>query len=203
MLTHQLFHRIDGIKPAVPETFVVPGILANADGQPQAVQLNNMLLPGRREIALLVEHVVERQQALMLLQLEMSAVQQDRRVDGRLSAPRLGGQSHARNHGCGHTGRGRGQFIHGRAAAGQEAGFFKEVSRRIATDGQFGKNGEPGALCGSPPAGGNNLLKISAKVPHSGIDLRQCDLHSFSLIPQMRMGRLSARRPIHTFGLVA
>ena len=43
ILAHQLFHRIDGVETARPEVLVVPGVLADGDGEANAIQLNHML----------------------------------------------------------------------------------------------------------------------------------------------------------------
>jgi len=167
----------------MPETLVVPGVLANAYAQADAVELNHSLLLCRGKITLLVEYVVKRQQPLVLLKEELPAIQENRGVDGRLAASRLRGQGYARNHRRGQLRCSRRQFIHCRAAAGKEAGLLKKVGGRIAADGQLGEYGQPDALRGGPPAGGNNLFKISAEISNCGIDLGESDLHTFSLIP--------------------
>ena len=117
----------------------------------------------------------------MLFEQQAPAIQQNRGVHGRLAALAVRRQRHARQHGGGQLAGGRGQLIDGRAAAGQKAGLFKKVGRRIAADGQFGKDREPRAQRGGAPAGGNNLFKVSGEIPDRGIDLGQCDLHTSSL----------------------
>ena len=73
------------------------------------------------------------------------------------------------------------KFIDGCAAAREKAGLLKEVGRRIAADGQFGKDREPGALIGGAPGGGDDFFEIAGEIPDRGVDLGQCDLHISSL----------------------
>ena len=119
----------------------------------------------------------------MLLQQQVAAIQQNRGVDGRLAASSLRRQRHARHHGGRQIACSRGQLIDRCAAAGQETRLFKKVGRRIAADDKFGENRQPRTLCGGAPAGGNDSFKISPEIPHRGIDLGQCDLHTSSLVP--------------------
>ena len=77
LLAHQLFDRIDGVQAALPEVLVVPGVLADGDGQPQAVQLDHLLRPRRGEVALLVEDIVEGQQPLVLFEQQAAAIEQN------------------------------------------------------------------------------------------------------------------------------
>ncbi len=77
MLAHQLFHGIDRVEPARPEVLVVPGVLADGDGQANAVEFDHFLRAGGRKVALLVEDVVKGQQALVLLEQQTAAVEED------------------------------------------------------------------------------------------------------------------------------
>ncbi len=95
VLAHQLFHRIDFVEPPLPEVLVVPGVFADGDRQPHAVQLDHLLPLCRREVTLLVEDVVERQQPLVLLEHEVALVQQNSRIHGRLARATLSRQRHA------------------------------------------------------------------------------------------------------------
>ena len=78
-LAHELFHGIHLVEPPRPEVLVVPGVLADGDGQPLAVQLHHLLRPAGRKVALLVEDVVEGQQPLVLLEEHAAAIDEDRR----------------------------------------------------------------------------------------------------------------------------
>ena len=71
VLAHQLFHGIDGVEAARPEVLVVPGVLADGDGEANAVELDHLLRAGRRKVALLVEDVVKGQEALVLFEKQI------------------------------------------------------------------------------------------------------------------------------------
>ena len=159
MLAHQLFHGIDGVEAARPEVLVVPGVLADGDGQAHAVQFDHLLGAGGRKVALLVEDIVEGQQALVLLEQQLAADRAGRRHSrpacrARPSAGRATPASTAVDNAAG----GGGQLIDGRAAAGQEAWLLKEVGRGIAADGQFGEDGKARAQRSGAAAGGNDLF---------------------------------------------
>ena len=139
---------------------------------------------GRREVALLVEDVVKRQQALVLFEQQRPPSSRTAAFTAGLPLSPSGRQGHARQHGGRQIARGRGQFLDGGAAAGQKTGLFKEVGRRVAADDQLGEDRQPRALSGRAAAGSDDLFKVSGEIPHGGIDLGECDLHSFSLIPQ-------------------
>ena len=107
LLAHQLFNRIDRVQAARPEVLVIPGVLADGDGQPEAVQLDHLLRLRRGKVALFVEDIVEGQQALVLFEKQAAAVEKNGGVNGRLSTLALSRQSHT----CQHSG---GQFAGGR-----------------------------------------------------------------------------------------
>ena len=145
MLAHQLFHRIHRVEPPRPEVLVVPGILADGNGQPDAVQFHHLLRPRRRKVALLIENVVKRQQTLVLFEKKPAAIQQNGGIHRRLAAFATGRQRHPRQNRGRKLARSSGQLIDGCPAASQKARFLKKVGRGIATDCQLGKNGQTGA----------------------------------------------------------
>ena len=85
LLAHQLFHGIDGVEAARPEVLIVPRVFADGDGKAHAVQLDHLLRFGWRKVPLLVENVVERQEPFVLLKEQLSLVEEDCGVEGRLS----------------------------------------------------------------------------------------------------------------------
>jgi len=183
-LLHQFFHRVDLVKAALPEAFVVPRVFANGDGQPHTIQFHHLLrLGGRNKIALFVEDIVKRQQPFVLFKQQSPAIQQNRCIHRGLAATTFRSQGHAGKHSGGQVAGGRGKLIHGLTAARQEAWLFKEVGRRIAADYQFRKDREPRAQRSRTSTRLNNLFKISAEIPNCWINLGQCDLHTSSLIP--------------------
>jgi hypothetical protein len=142
LLAHQLFHGIDGIEAALPEVLVVPGILTDGDGEAHTVEFDHPLRFGRQEVALLVKDVVEGQKPLVLFDGQLALVEEDGGVEGWLPAISAGRQRHAGQNGRGKIARGRGEFVDGRAATGQEAGLLEEIGGRVTADGKLGKDGE-------------------------------------------------------------
>jgi hypothetical protein len=169
LLAHQLLHGIDGVEGTRPEIFVVPSVLADGDGQPDAVQFDYLLRPRRGKVALLIEDVVERQQALVLFKEQTASIEQNGGVYGRLAT--FDRQGHACEHGCRQIPSGGGQLIDSGAAASEKAGLFEKVGRRITANDQFGKDGETRALGCGATAGRNDFLKISGEIPDSWVDL--------------------------------
>ena len=118
----------------------------------------------------------------MLLEQKVASIQQDRRVHGRLPCPGRRGQGHSGEDGNWQVASGARQVVHGGAAAGQEAGFLKEVGGGISADGQLGENRQPRSLLRGATAHGDDFFQVAGKVADRGIDLSKCDLHNFSLI---------------------
>ena len=181
ILLHQLFHRIDFVQPPRPEVFVVPGVFANRNREAYAVEFHHPLAARRGKVALLVKDVVKGQQPFVLLQKQPPPIQQDCRIHGRLSAA-AGGRQRNSNDDCGgQTARHRSQLIDGRSAADKKAWFLKKIRRRIAADGEFGKDREPCSCFSCAATCGNNFFEVSGEISNRRIDLGQCDLHTSSL----------------------
>ena len=186
LLRHQLFHRIDCVEPARPEIFVVPGVFADGDGEPHAIEFNNLLLRRWGEIALLVEDVVEGQQPLVLFQQQLppssstAAFTAGLPGPGSRQGPRRPGPPSARSRVAAAS------FIDGQTAAGQEARFLKKIGWRIPADRKLGKHGEPRSVGGGALADCNDLFEIPGEIPDRGVDLGERDLHSSSLIWQTK-----------------
>ena len=95
---------LDGIlmiAAALPEIAVVPDVLADADAQPPAVQLQDLRSAGRLEIAVFVENVVGGQQGLVKRRAHVAILQQHRAIEQR--------PAHFRRIGRGHTHQQRGR----------------------------------------------------------------------------------------------
>jgi hypothetical protein len=79
-----LRQRFDGVlmvTPALPEIPVVPDVLTDADAQAESVQLQDSRRAPRLEVAIFVENVIGRQQALVKHRSRASVIQQDRAVE--------------------------------------------------------------------------------------------------------------------------
>ena len=79
-LPHQLIDRIDGVHLPRPEHLVIPRILADRHRNRLPLHHRQRLLPGRLKVPLLIEHVIERQQHLLLHELHLAVFQQRRHI---------------------------------------------------------------------------------------------------------------------------
>jgi len=131
---------------------------------------------------LLVEDVVKGQQTLVLFEQDAAGIHEDCGVDSGLAGLNFGGKGYADQNRSGQVAGGGAQFVDSGAAAGQKAGFLKEVGGRIATDNEFGEDGEARTERGGATADGKDFLDVSGEIPDGGIDLGQCNLHTSSLI---------------------
>ena len=95
----------------------------------------------------------------MLFEEQLAAVEEDGGVEGRFAILAAGRQSHAGQDGGGQLARGGGQLVDRGTAAGEEAGFFKEVGGRIAADGELGEDGKARALIRGAAAGGDEFSR--------------------------------------------
>ena len=145
VLAHELFDGIDGVEATRPEVLVVPGVLADGDGEPSSVELDDLLRSGRRKVALLIENVIERQQPLVLFKKQVAAVDEYGGVKCWFAVFAPGGQSYASQNGCRQVARGGSKLVDRRPAARQKAGLLEQICRRIAADGKLGKHGEASA----------------------------------------------------------
>ena len=133
----------------------------------------------------------------MLFEQDLAAIEQNRGVHGRLAGVRLGQAARLPRQRCWQSAGGRGKFIDGRSAAGKKARLLKEVGGGISADGQLGEDGEAGALVGSAAGNRKNFFEIAGEIPDRGVDLGQCDLHTFSLKQEgkeSRTGRTQGHR---------
>ena len=115
----------------------------------------------------------------MLLEKDLTAIEENRGVDGGLAGVGRCRQRDASDQRGGQVTRGLGEFIDGLAAAGEKARFLKKVGGRVSADGQLGEDGEPRAKVGGATGNRKNLFKIAGEIPDRGVDLGQCDLHIF------------------------
>ncbi len=145
-LAHELFDGVGGVETARPEALVVPGVLADGDGEGLAVERGHVLGGGGLEVALLVEDVVEGQQHLCWV--KRASPSTSRTATLRTCLPvvepvALDGAAEdggvARDRGPG------GDVVEGLLGAGEEGLLFEEVGGRVAAEGELGEDDEVGA----------------------------------------------------------
>ena len=97
-LPHQLVDRVHRIHPPRPEHLVVPRILADRNRHRLPLHHRQRLRLRRLKIALLVEHVVERQQHLLLHKLDLAIFHQRRHIARALARRALAPQRRPTQH---------------------------------------------------------------------------------------------------------
>ena len=137
---HQLFHRIHVIPPRLPETLVVPRVFADRNRDALARDLADRLRGCRREIALLVEHVIERQQALVLNEGYAAFFKQRGRVVHMFAGRAWSGRRIAAQYRDPGIVCPRGQLQQNRLGALNERRFLQQIGRGIATERKLGKH---------------------------------------------------------------
>ena len=162
----QLRHRVGVVERALPERLVVPDVLADRDADARGRRRCSTSGPvAGLEVAALVEDVVGRQQALA--------------VDGRRARPRAGRDrgvedaAAAARRGWRRASR-RSSVASPAARAIRSAAFsvaatngapLDQVARRVAADGELGKEDEVGALGFRAAAGREDLLGVARRSP--------------------------------------
>ena len=133
----QVLHGIAGVERALPELFVVPGVLADGDGEALVAGGEQVLVVGGDEVAVLVEDVVGGQQGLGLAEDDFAAAEDGGGVGGALAGGLVRASDVAGEDGDGEVGGFGGELLDGLLGAQEEAGLFDQVARRVAGDGEF------------------------------------------------------------------
>src|SRR6185437_15022124 len=107
----------------------------------------------------------------VLLEQDVTGVNENRGIDGRLAGAAACSQRDAGEDRRGQIARSRRQLVDSTAAAGEKAGLFEEIGGRIATDDQFGEDDKARAMSGGAVGGLENLFQVAGDIPDSGIDL--------------------------------
>ena len=181
ILAHELFHGIDGVEAARPEVLVVPGVLADGDGEANAFEFDHLLRAGWREVALLIEDVVKGQEPLVLFEEQLAAVDEDGGVEGRLAVFAAGGQGHARQDGSGQVARGGASSSTAVRQRARKLGFSR--SRRADSRRWRARRRPSDARLKSAARRLKATIfsEVSSEIPDRRIDLGQCDLHKSSV----------------------
>ncbi len=177
----EVLDRILAVEAALPELLVVPGVLADGEGDLVAAEIEECLALGGQEVAGLVEDVVSGQQHLRLREEDAAALDDGGAVGGAFAGggPRAAGVS------ADDGGRERGGFggeprelLFGPF---EKSWFFDEVARRVAVDGELGEDGDVRALAGCFAGRTDYALGIAGEIADRRIDLRESDPHELLL----------------------
>ena len=176
-LADKRFHRVVLVQRPLPEFLIVPRILADRDRQPHTHELADLLLARRLEIARFVKHVICRQQHLRLLESNLAALDQRRRIHRRPSRscrrpahiPHDNPQRKMRR-------RFR-QFCQFAHRSFDERRLVHQVARRIAGQRQFWKHRQRCAFSGGLGGVCLDQLAIAGQIANCIIDLAKRDQH--------------------------
>ena len=181
---HQAFDGVDSVAAAGPETFVVPGVFADGDGEGLVADGDEVLGGGGFEVALLVEDVIEGEQSFLLKEALLAGFKQGGYVaDGLAFSVRGDGKGGAYEQGGAASGGGGPAADLGECGfgLGEEGGFLEQVGRPVAADSELGEEDEVGSGVGGSLGKGEDLAGVALEVSDGGVDLGERDLHWSSL----------------------
>ena len=181
-LRHQTLDRIDRIHLPRPEAFIVPCVLAYRNRQRLTIHTRQCLLGPRLKIPLLVEHVVERKQHLLLHKVHLALRKQYRNVPHLL--PHLGDRSHNRPTQNRRTPPHRSPSCNlhrGLLSPRYKDSLLQKIRRRIPAHRKLRKDHQTGAHISGAGRIFKNFLRIPGEVPHRRVDLGKRYLHPLSL----------------------
>ncbi len=155
---------------------VVPHVLADVEAQPESRHLHHATLQARLEVAVLVEHVVRRQERLRHLIHDAAALDHDGVVVQPLAVRR--GVLHR----CADDERDVGGCLRDEVVQRvlhvlQKRRSVQEVHRRVARHAQLGENSDAGAVARGAVGAAEDAGAVAREVPDGGVDLAESDFH--------------------------
>ena len=188
------------IEAVLPEAAVVPGVFTNGERHRSAAQRAQILALRRAEVARFVEHVVVGQQHFALPEQNFAALNQRRPVHRLLAGFRLRAPHVTADDAQAEIRGFARQAFQLALRAFDETGFFHQIARRVAGEGELGKHHHFGAASGGIARGADHAVDVPREVPHGGIELRQSDAHGNSIVTGAcaRAGRARDRDTLNT-----
>ena len=173
----EFIHRVPPVQRPFPELLVVPGVLADGEGNGQAADFDHRLLFGGTEVARLVEDVVGRQQHLVLAEDDAPAFEHGGGVGGGLAGLGVAAPHEAADNRERQVRGVARELVEGFLGASEEAGFLDEVARGVAVQDEFREDGEPGATRGRAACELRHLGGVARQIPYHRVHLRERDAH--------------------------
>jgi hypothetical protein len=188
----QLLDRIVVIAAPFPVIAIVPDVLADADAEPPAADVEHLRAVKRLEVAILVEDVVGGEQRLAEARIDAAAAQQRGAVEQR--PPFVGrvrfrkADEHRRKAG----GLAREIAEHVPAAADKVA-VEQQIARQIADQRQLGRDRQRRVGLAGDSERVQNKVRVACEIADGRVYLKERDFHSTK-----RRGdaRVSARRTV-------
>ena len=163
------------VAAVVQEHLVVPDVLANGDAHFRAENFHRRVAGRRLEVAILVEHVVVRQQRLVADGGHLAVLQHGGGVLRRAAGVGFvgGGVAH---HGDRHAAA-LGQALERLLVLPEERRLGQQVARRVAAQRQLGQHNQRRAgLVGTPPCV-DDFVHVPVEVADGGVDLCDGNFH--------------------------
>ena len=167
--------RVAPVDPVRPEILVVPDVLADGDAKPVAVERERRDVFGRLEIAVLVKHIVGRQQTFRGAPDDFAMLQHG----GGIFQPAAGLLRIAVHVADAerHRADARGGFGERGEIGVNEIGALEQVARRVAAEEQLGREDEFRAAGAGLVVAGQELQPVGGEIADGRIELEQADDH--------------------------
>ena len=173
----ELIDRIVMVAAPLPEVAIVPDVLADADPDPRAGDVEELRAVVRLEVAVLVEDVVGGQQGFPESLIDAAVAQQHGAVEQGPSFVRRirfrQTDEHRRE-----IGRVARQRLERLPAPLHETPAQEQVSREVADERELGRGGEIGAGRGGGPERVENQPRVAREIADGRVHLQQRDLHA-------------------------
>ena len=172
-----LRENLDGIvvvAAALPEIAVVPDVFADADPQLAAIQLQDLRLRGRLEVAVFVEDIVSGQQRLVENRPGLAVSQQHGAIEqgpAHLSGVQ-GGDAYQQRRAVGQFG---GHALELVEAPANETAAHQQVTRQVPHEGQLRRDHQVGAQCPGLPGPADDQRGVAGYVSSGRVGLQKCD----------------------------
>ena len=171
------------VAPPLPEIAIVPDVLADGHSQGPIPQAQYLVVGRRFEIAVLVENIVSRQEALVETIQHLSSRQERGTVEQRSSFRSVVGLGQPDEH-RGSATQLRGQSLQNLPTVSNEARLKQQVSRQVAQQGEFRSHHEIRALLGGFACCRADAGSVSADVADDLVELEESDSHLSAAFPK-------------------
>ena len=178
----ELTRGVAQVAALVPKRFVVPDILADRQADFASVEIDGGVFLSRLKIAVLVEDIVGREQHLRAGREDFPMLQKRHGI-GRLASGLAFVAAHVADEQARLAGRRGEAFEHGEIVRDEPA-FVQQIARRIAGDGEFGKDDDFHPGLHPAPVGREDARFVACQVADGGIDLGEGDLHALRAGPK-------------------
>ena len=172
---------LDGIvvvAAALPEIAVVPDVFADADPQLAAIQLQDLRLRGRLEVAVFVEDVVGGQQRLVEDRPGLAVSQQHGAVEqgpAHLGGVH-GGDAHQQRRPVRQLG---GHALELVAAPADKTAAHQQIARQVPHESQLRRDHQVGAQHAGLPGPADDQRGVAGYISSGRVGLQECDAQRF------------------------